>query len=78
MDVAVAYAGSPVGVLDTGVQRAYLKPTPEPATEIPAEEPTVQDLTSQNPEDLSRTQRQLDAQCAQMDIQEGWKKHREL
>lgn len=40
-------------------------------TEIPVEEPTVQDPAPKSPEDLSRAQRQLDAQCAQMDIQEA-------
>ena len=45
--------------------------TQEPTTEIPVEEPTVQDLRPKSPEELSRAQRQLDAQCAQMDIQEA-------
>lgn len=41
------------------------------ATEIPVVEPTVQEPTTRSPESLSRAQRQLDAQCAQMDIQEA-------
>lgn len=43
----------------------------EPTTEIPVEDPTVLEPTTRSPEDLSRAQRQLDAQCAQMDIQEA-------
>lgn len=44
---------------------------PETVIEAPIEEPTVLEPTTRSPEELSRAQRQLDAQCAQMDIQEA-------
>lgn len=40
-------------------------------TEIPVVEPTVQEPTTQSPENLSRAQQQLDSQCAQMDLEEA-------
>ena len=51
-------------------------PETEPAAstttaEIPVLEPTVRDRTLQTPEEVSRAQQELDAQCAQMDIQEA-------
>ncbi len=40
-------------------------------TEIPVVDPTVREPTTQSPENLSRAQQQLDAQCAQMDLEEA-------
>jgi hypothetical protein len=45
----------------------------EPTIQAPVMEPTVQDPTPQGPAELREAQRELDAQCAQIDIQEAQK-----
>lgn len=44
---------------------------PETTIEAPVMEPTVQNAAPRSSEDLREAQRELDAQCAQMDIQEA-------
>jgi hypothetical protein len=43
----------------------------EKTIQVPLDEPTVRDASPRTPEELSEAQRELDAQCAQMDVQEA-------